>query len=78
MAIYHLNLKTIGRNQGRSATGAAAYRAGAIITDRTTGLVFDYTKKRGCDGAEILAPDEDGVPERMNQDAAERPAPTIS
>ena len=56
MAIYHLNLKTIGRNQGRSATGAAAYRAGEIIVDRRTGLIFDYSKKRGCDGAEILAP----------------------
>lgn len=56
MAIFHLNLKTIGRSQGRSATGSAAYRAGEIIGDRRTGLIFDYSKKRGCDGAEILAP----------------------
>lgn len=56
MAIFHLNLKTIGRSQGRSATGSAAYRACEIIGDRRTGLIFDYSKKRGCDGAEILAP----------------------
>jgi hypothetical protein len=57
MAIFHLNAKAIGRSQGRSATGAAAYRAGARIVDARTGLVFDYTRKRGVDGAEILTPD---------------------
>ena len=34
MAIYHLNAKTLGRSQGRSATGAAAYRAAARIAHR--------------------------------------------
>lgn len=57
MAIYHLNAKVIGRSQGRSATGAAAYRAGVRIEDTRTGLVFDYSRKRGVDGAEILVPD---------------------
>ena len=57
MAIYHLNAKTIGRSQGRSATGAAAYRAGVRIEDARTGLVFDYRRKRGVDGSEILTPD---------------------
>ena len=63
MAIYHLNAKTLGRSQGRSATGAAAYRAAARIVDTRTGLVFDYTRKRGVDGAEILTPDG-STPER--------------
>lgn len=57
MAIYHLNAKAIGRSQGRSATGAAAYRAAVRIEDTRTGLVFDYSRKRGVDGAEILTPD---------------------
>ena len=57
MAIYHLNAKAIGRSQGRSATGAAAYRAAVRIEDTRTGLVFDYSRKRGVDSAEILAPD---------------------
>jgi hypothetical protein len=57
MAIYHLNAKTLGRSQGRSATGAAAYRAAVRIEDARTGIVFDFRRKRGVDGAEILAPD---------------------
>lgn len=57
MAIFHLNAKTIGRSDGRSATAAAAYRAAERITDERTGLVFDFTRKRGVDGAEILTPD---------------------
>ena len=28
MAIYHLSIKVVGRSSGRSAVGAAAYRAG--------------------------------------------------
>jgi hypothetical protein len=56
MAIFHLNLKTIGRSQGRSATGSAAYRAGEVIHDRRTGLTFDYTRKKEIDGAELIAP----------------------
>lgn len=56
MAIYHLSAKPISRTQGRSATGAAAYRTGVEITDERTGQVFDYTRKRGIDHAEILAP----------------------
>ncbi len=57
MAIYHLNAKTLGRSQGRSATGAAAYRAAERIEDARTGIVFDFRRKRGVDGSEILAPD---------------------
>ena len=56
MAIYHLSAKPISRAAGRSATGAAAYRAGEIITDERTGLVFDYGKKHGIDHREIIAP----------------------
>ena len=56
MAIYHLSAKPISRATGRSATGAAAYRAGETITDERTGLVFDYSKKRGIDHSEIMAP----------------------
>ena len=55
MAIYHLSAKPISRATGRSATGAAAYRAGETITDERTGLVFDYSKKRGIDHSEIMA-----------------------
>jgi len=37
MAIYHLSVKLITRTTGRSATAAAAYRAGEKIHDNRTG-----------------------------------------
>ena len=56
MAIYHLSAKPISRTQGRSATGAAAYRAGVGITDERTGLVHDYTRKGGVLHSELILP----------------------
>ena len=56
MASFHLAVKTIGRSAGRSATAAAAYRAGAEITDERTGIVHDYTRKQGVEHREIVAP----------------------
>ncbi len=56
MAIYHLSAKPISRAQGRSATGAAAYRAGVEITDERTGLVHDYTRKGGVVHSELILP----------------------
>jgi ATP-dependent exoDNAse (exonuclease V) alpha subunit len=56
MAIYHLSIKTVGRSRGRSATAAAAYRAGEKVVDQTSGEVFDYTRKRGVEHSEIVLP----------------------
>ncbi|UBU64143.1 MobA/MobL family protein (plasmid) [Acidithiobacillus ferrooxidans] len=56
MAIYHLSAKPISRGAGRSATGAAAYRAGVEITDERTGLVHDYTRKGGVLHSELILP----------------------
>lgn len=56
MAIYHLSVKTISRSAGRSATAAAAYRAGVRITDERTGEVHDYGRKRGIESAELILP----------------------
>ena len=57
MAIYHLSAKVISRGKGKSATAAAAYRAGEKITDARTGLTFDYSQRRGVYATEIIAPD---------------------
>lgn len=57
LAIYHLSAKVIGRSAGRSATGAAAYRAAEVVRDDRTGIVHDYTRKGGVEHREILAPD---------------------
>jgi ATP-dependent exoDNAse (exonuclease V) alpha subunit len=56
MAIYYLSAQIIGRSAGRSATGAAAYRAAERIHDERTGQTYDYTRRRGDIEAEILAP----------------------
>src|SRR3546814_19076774 len=56
MASFHLAVTTIGRSAGRSATAAAAYRAGVEITDERTGLVHDYTRKQGVAHKAIVLP----------------------
>jgi ATP-dependent exoDNAse (exonuclease V) alpha subunit len=56
VAIYHLSIKTVGRAAGRSAPPAAANRAGQRISDRASGEVFDYTRKRGVEHSEIVLP----------------------
>jgi len=56
VAIYHLSVKTISRSAGRSATAAAAYRAGVKITDERTGEIHDYTRKSGIEYTELVLP----------------------
>lgn len=53
VAIYHCSAR-IG---GRTATGAAAYRAAEKIKDEKTGLTHDYSRKRDVDHTEIIAPE---------------------
>src|SRR3546814_6667574 len=54
--LFHLAVKALGRSAGRSATAAAAYRAGVEITDERTGLVHDYTRKQGVEHSELMLP----------------------
>lgn len=56
VAIFHLSVKTISRSAGRSATAAAAYRAGVKITDERTGDIHDYTRKGGVEFADLVLP----------------------
>lgn len=57
MAIFHMSAKAVSRSGGRSATGAAAYRAGEKIEDQRTGQVFDYSRKSGIASADLLMPE---------------------
>ena len=68
MAIYHLSVKAVSRSAGRSATAAAAYRAGCEIADQRTGEVHDYTRKGGVESTDIVLPD--GAPEWATDRAA--------
>mgnify|MGYP001776208594 FL=1 len=56
MSIYHLSVKTISRSSGRSATAAAAYRAGERIRDQRTGVVHDYRRRHGVLHTELVLP----------------------
>jgi Ti-type conjugative transfer relaxase TraA len=49
-------MKPICRTQGRSAVAAAAYRAGAVLTNERDGLVHDYSGRRGVDHSEVVLP----------------------
>ena len=56
MAIFHLQINTVSRSAGRSATAAAAYRAGEKIVDERTGEIHDYTRKGGVEASALFAP----------------------
>ncbi|MGO5232443.1 MobA/MobL family protein, partial [Thermoguttaceae bacterium LCP21S3_D4] len=47
MSIYHCSIKIISRSDGKSAVASSAYRSGEKLMDDRTGLVHDFTKKRG-------------------------------
>ena len=56
VASYHCQIKIISRSDGRSATAAAAYRAGERIVCDREGRTYDYTRKAGVEDAFIRAP----------------------
>lgn len=56
MALARLELGVIQRSRGRSATAAAAYRAGARIADRRTGEVHDYRRRTGVVATALFGP----------------------
>ena len=57
MASYHLSVKTIKRSAGRTATAAAAYRAGERIECQREGRMHDYTRKQGVEETFIVTPE---------------------
>ena len=61
MAIYFLNLKTLGRATGSSAVSAAAYRAGERIKDVRTGRTYDHSGRQGVLHKEIMLPNQFAV-----------------
>ena len=56
MASFLCQVQTIQRGAGRSAVAAAAYRAGAALTDERLAMEFDFAGKAGVEFAEVLAP----------------------
>lgn len=68
MASYRFSASVISRSAGRSATGAAAYRAGARIDCERYGTTHDFTRKGGVLHSEIMAPAN--APDWMHDRAA--------
>lgn len=56
MAIFHLDIKTVTRGTGRTATAAAAYRAGERIRDERTGALYNHSKRDDVLHKEIFLP----------------------
>jgi hypothetical protein len=65
MAIYRLQIKAVTRGTGRTATSAAAYRAGERIRDERTGALYDHRKRTDVLHKEIF------LPSRLDGAAAE-------
>ena len=63
MAIFHLSVQVIGRTSGRSAVGAAAYRAGERLHDERLDRDHDFRARSGVEHSEIMLPE--GAPERF-------------
>lgn len=68
MAIFHFSVQIIGRQAGRSAVAASAYRAADKLTNQYDGLTHDYSQKHWVTHAEILLP-EHAPPEFRNREA---------
>jgi hypothetical protein len=47
MAIFSFHMEAVQRSKGQSALAAGAYALGLKIKDERTGLVADYSKRRG-------------------------------
>jgi ATP-dependent exoDNAse (exonuclease V) alpha subunit len=58
VAIYFLNLQSLGRSGGRSAVSAAAYRSGERIRDERTGKTYDHSGRQDVMHKEIILPRE--------------------
>ena len=56
MAVYFMNIKSFGRNNGSSAPSAAAYRAGERIRDERTGRTYDHSARRDVMDKGIIVP----------------------
>ncbi|GAA4770860.1 Ti-type conjugative transfer relaxase TraA [Stakelama sediminis] len=64
MAIFHFSVQVIGRTSGRSAVGAAAYRAGERLHDDRLDRDHDFRARSGVEHSEIMLPEN--APERFS------------
>ena len=72
MAIFRLDIKPVTRSTGRTATAAAAYRAGERIRDERTGAIYNHSKREDVLHKEILLPSKFDPSDARLQWARER------
>lgn len=56
MAIFRLQIQPVSRSSGRTATAAAAYRAGERIRDERSGALYNHSKRDDVLHKEIFLP----------------------
>lgn len=56
MAMFRLQISSVTRSTGRTATAAAAYRAGERIRDERTGALYNHSKRADVLHKEIFVP----------------------
>lgn len=60
MAIYYFDVSNVSRSSGKKASSsvaASAYQNRECYTDERTGVIYDYTKKKGHFYSVLLAPE---------------------
>lgn len=73
MAIFHLEIKPVARSSGRTATAAAAYRAGERIRDERTGALYNHSRRDDVLHKEIFLPSGLDRPDARMEWARDRP-----
>jgi hypothetical protein len=58
MAQFYMQISSVARAAGRSATAAAAYRAGERIRDERSGRLHNYSRRRDVLHTEIFLPQQ--------------------
>lgn len=72
MAIFQLRITPVARRSGRTATAAAAYRAGERIRDERTGALFNHAKREDVLHKEIFLPSKLDLPDAGMEWARDR------
>lgn len=57
VAIFHCDVRPLGRSGGQSAVAAVAYRTASRLLDEHNAKVYDFTGKKGVEHCEIVLPD---------------------
>jgi ATP-dependent exoDNAse (exonuclease V) alpha subunit len=56
VAIFRMQISSVGRSAGRRATAAAAYRAGERLRDDRSGRLYNYSRRRDVLHTDIFLP----------------------